>query len=203
LVSAAGYVLTNRHVADAPGQLAIRLPDGKEDLPVKVVARSDRHDIALLKFDPPAGSALNVLPIATTPVGRGTQVAAFGFPNAKLRGFKVKFAEGTINGLPEESNNSMYMLSVLINPGNSGGPLCDMRGNVVGLVAAKTRGGLFSDEDSYGLAIPAEDVTAFLDEHLPADAPRPPPHTGDLKPWIEIDPIVSRGVLLILVKAKA
>ena len=54
----------------------------------------------------------------------------------------------------------MLLLDLKINPGNSGGPLCDAAGNVVGMVTAESIGG--NTVESYGLALPAPDLDAFL-----------------------------------------
>jgi S1-C subfamily serine protease len=201
LVTADGYVLTNKHVADSPGRMEVKLPGVKETLPAQVVAKSETRDIALVKFTPPAGAPLPTLAISAQPTGRGKAVAAFGYPMARELGSGVKLTDGLITGLPDELNDSMFVLSVKINPGNSGGPLCDTRGNVVGMITAKTRADFLGAEDSYGLAIPAADLTAFLGQHLPAGAKLAAP---DLDPaslsWDQVDSKVSGGVLMLVIK---
>lgn len=200
LVSSAGFVITNRHVAEMPGRLEILIPETDQRVPATVFAKSDSHDIALLKVDLTGHEDLPVLPVTGSFVGRGTPVAAFGFPQALRLGLKVTQTSGTIAAKPEEQIDSMYKLQMTINGGNSGGPLCDNRGNVVGLVAAKTRTALFGDEDSYGLAIPSPHVLEFLDEKLPQDAKRPALFQGPGLDWTEVDDRMSRGVFLILAR---
>jgi S1-C subfamily serine protease len=88
-------------------------------------------------------------------------------------------------------------LDCRINPGNSGGPLCDVRGNVVGVVTAKSIGG--HGVESFGMALPAEVVHEFLAEKLPKGAKLAP--AGRAKKtleWDEIDGMVSASVLLIV-----
>jgi S1-C subfamily serine protease len=201
LISPDGYVLTNKHVADAPGKIEIKLPGVVESIPAEVVAKSETRDIALLKFTPPAGANLPVLAISGDVPGRGTTVAAFGYPLARELGSGVKLTDGLITGLPDDSNDSMFVLSVKINPGNSGGPLCDDQGSVVGMITAKTRADFFGAEDSYGLAIPASDLMAFLKQHLPAGTriAAPGEKTEPLS-WKAVDQKISGGVLMVVIK---
>ena len=73
------------------------------------------------------------------------------------------------------------------------------------MITAKTRTDFLGEEDSYGLAIPSADLEQFLDEHLPADAPRAnpaeSPATGPPN-WLPVDQKVNRGVLMIVVKRR-
>jgi S1-C subfamily serine protease len=93
----------------------------------------------------------------------------------------------------------MFLLDLTVNPGNSGGPLCDRRGNVVGMVTKKSANVGF--EDSYGFAVPSADLLKFLDQHLPADAPRATAAAdGAALDWDQVDAKVSSGVLMILKK---
>ena len=111
LVSESGYVLTNNHVADGAGKLEIRLPGMKEIAPAQVIAKAEDRDIALLKFSVPPGLQLPALAIAPEPIGRGTPVAAFGYPLARELGSEVKLTDGLISALPDDSNESMYLLT--------------------------------------------------------------------------------------------
>jgi S1-C subfamily serine protease len=93
-------------------------------------------------------------------------------------------------------------LDCRINPGNSGGPVLNRFGHVIGMVTAKTVGGV--GVDSYGVAIPATDLHTFLKAHLPADAVRPlttstmDNASSPRREWEEIDAAVSPGVLMVL-----
>jgi hypothetical protein len=199
LVSSAGYVLTNNHVIEGEGRVEIRLPGTKDTVPAQVVATDEDRDMALLKVTFPDPAKFNPVAVGTEEIGRGSEVAAFGFPLGDQLGTGLKFTRGSISGLPDPSNDDMYLLDLRVNPGNSGGPLCDGRGYVVGMITKKT--GNFGFEDSYGMAIPSATLLEFLGQHLPADAPRvaADPAAAPLG-WDQVDKRVSSGVLMILKK---
>lgn len=200
IVSEAGYIMTNHHVIEGEGKVIVRLP-GADNPTVegKVIAHDEERDMALVKIDVPAGMTLKTVPVTPETIGRGIDVAAFGYPRAESVGASLKFTKGGVSALPDESNRNMFMLDLRVNPGNSGGPLCDQNGNVVGMVTAKTRTNTFTNEDSYGMAIPSADLVKFLDKHLPSGTPRSKPNeaTNQLN-WNVVDAQVSPGVLLIL-----
>jgi S1-C subfamily serine protease len=201
LISAAGYALTNQHVIDGDGRIEVRLPGQTDSIPAEVVAKDDERDMALLKIALPANFTAKPLAVATGDVGRGDAVAAFGFPLSTTLGSGLKFTQGVISALPDPTNDGQFLLDLRVNPGNSGGPLCDNRGNVVGMIARKT--GNFGFEDSYALAIPAAELIQFLDQHLPAGTPRAQPAAaGEPLSWGQVDRQVNTGVLMILNKKK-
>ncbi|QDU31783.1 Putative serine protease HhoA precursor [Anatilimnocola aggregata] len=199
LVSDAGYIMTNHHVIDGPGKVVVRLPGGKDTIDATVIAKDADRDMAILKVTLPAGSTIKPISVSPAAVGRGLNVAAFGYPLGDALGSNLKLTTGGVMALPDESNENMITLDLRVNPGNSGGPLCDQKGNVVGMVTAKTGGNIFAGVDSYGLAIPSNDLVKFLDMHLPGGTPRPEVKAGaDLGNWSAVDGIVSPGVLMIL-----
>jgi S1-C subfamily serine protease len=199
LISSAGYVLTNHHVIEGEGRIEIRVPGTKDTVPAELIAQDPDRDIALLKVALPNPEKYLPLALAPDPVRRGAAVAAFGYPKGDTLGTGLKFTSGTISALPDEANEQMYLLDVTINPGNSGGPLCDRRGNVVGMITAKTVNAGF--DDSYGLAVPSADLHKFLEQHLPPNAPRASANTDAASlDWDQIDEKVSGGVLMILKK---
>ena len=201
LISSAGYVLTNHHVIDGEGRIEVRLPGQADSIPAEVIAKDDERDMALLKIALPASTTAKPLAVAPGDVGRGDAVAAFGFPLSTTLGSGLKFTQGVISALPDPTNQDMYLLDLRVNPGNSGGPLCDSRGNVVGMITAKT--GNFGFEDSYALSIPAADLIKFLDQHLPQGTPRAQPSAAtEPMTWGQVDRQVNTGVLMILNKKK-
>jgi S1-C subfamily serine protease len=199
LVSAEGYVLTSQHVIAGGGTIDVRFAGDASALPAQLIAHDAARDLALLKVPLPAMGAPPVLALRSAAVRRGAAVASLGFPLRSALGTALKFTAGTISAVPDDANQRLYLLDMTINPGNSGGPLCDRRGNVVGMISAKTGG--TGQQDSYGLAIPAADLKTFLDEHLPAAASRASPDEteGELA-WDKVDERVSGGVALIALR---
>lgn len=196
LVAADGYILTNHHVIEGEGKSSVRLPGRRELLPAKVLAQDAERDVALLKIELPEGIELAPLPIVTAEVPVGAEVGVFGFPLGEEFGTDVTFTSGPVAMKRGEGKERMLVLDCNVNPGNSGGPLCDSRGNVIGMVARKTLSSEFVG--SYGMAIPAKDLRDFLTEHLPeyknqaGSKPR-----EDRLPWEDVSRIVSPSVLMI------
>jgi S1-C subfamily serine protease len=176
----------------------VRIPGAKEPAPAELVAHDDDRDIALLKVKLPEAEKYKPLALNAGGVRRGAAVAGFGYPLGDTLGTGLKLSAGTVSAVPDESNNR-YLLDLTVNPGNSGGPLCDRRGNVVGMISEKT--GSEGIADSYGLAIPAADLIKFLDQRLPPSAKRPAADISETDlGWDKVDERVSSGVLMIVKK---
>jgi hypothetical protein len=90
------------------------------------------------------------------------------------------------------------MLDLRVNPGSSGSPLCDARGNVIGIVAARTNFNPFLglNQQGYGMAVPCADVTTFLKAQLPGF--RPLDADAKVPNWEEIDRRISPAVVMVL-----
>jgi S1-C subfamily serine protease/thioredoxin-related protein len=196
VVDPRGYVLTNSHVVDGPGRMFVRLPGSQEKTPAEMVAQDKRRDIALLRVRLPEGTSIPALPVSEIEVRRGSSIGVFGFPLGEDFGSDLKLTTGVIGGLPASRDDGMLLLDCRVNPGNSGGPLCDRRGQVIGMVTAKSYAG--AGVDSYGMALPADMLQAFLKANLPDYSPPPTEETTETLPWDEVDQIVSPSVLMIL-----
>jgi S1-C subfamily serine protease len=124
----------------------------------------------------------------------GLEVAAYGYPQGDALGSGLKFTKGAISDQPNASLDNMILLDLRINSGNSGGPLCDRQGRVVGMITAKTSGVEF---DSYGMAIPANELVPFLEENLPDDATRGVARQ-EASDWTKVTSNIKPAVLMIL-----
>jgi S1-C subfamily serine protease len=198
VISESGYLLTNHHVVEGEGQVVVRLKGVDQPIPAKVIAEDANKDMALIKIDPPAGVKLSPIGLANSMAGRGAAVIAFGYPLMSQTGQGVKLTEGVVSALPEDERNSMFLLDMRVNPGNSGGPLCDNKGNVVGMITAKTGRAVGAFEDTYGMAIPSPELIKFLQQHLPKSAPAGPAVATNKLSTEEVDARVSPAVILIL-----
>lgn len=198
VIHQSGYVLTNHHVIEGPGELYVRLSYLNDMVPAEVVAQDSASDMALLRLRLQQGSKMRTMTVAPGQVRRGARVAAFGYPLGDILGRELKLTTGVISSLPEISSGNMLLLDCRVNPGNSGGPLCNSRGEVVGMVTAKstTDYGL----DSYGMAIPADTLDRFLRSHCPGYGitNSPPLSDASNSDWDVVDRLVSPCVVMVL-----
>jgi len=195
LISEAGYMLTNHHVVEGDGKVQVSVPGQEEPVTAEVIAQDADRDMALIKVELPSDSKVTPISLSDAAVRRGSPVAAFGYPLGVVIGKGLKLTTGVVSSPPDGTAENMILLDLRVNPGNSGGPLCDSRGNVVGMVTAKTSA---LGVDSYGMALPAAELLKFLEANLPADAARPEAAESD-EPlsWDNVDQKVSPAVLMI------
>ena len=155
ILTANGYILTNRHVVEDSRTLTVTLMNGR-DLPASIVKISDTTDLALIKVDATG------LPAATIGDSNAIQVGqtaiAIGSP---LGTFTETVTRGVISGLDREITvtddstrqqrtlKGLIQTDAAINPGNSGGPLLDAAGRVIGLNTA-----VATSAEGLGFAIP-------------------------------------------------
>jgi serine protease Do len=155
VLTADGYILTNRHVVDDSQALTVAFSDGSE-LPARIVRISEDTDLALIKVDATGLQPATIGDSAALQVGQ--TAIAIGSP---LGSYTETVTRGIVSGLnrqitvTDESTGRQATLSGLIqtdaaiNPGNSGGPLLDGAGNVVGINTA-----IASNAEGLGFAIP-------------------------------------------------
>lgn len=145
LITADGYILTNRHVvADPAATYTVLLSDGAQKVG-RVIFRDTERDLALVKID---GSGLRPAPFGdSTELKLGQTVIAIG--NA-LGEYNNSVSVGIISGLnrtieASDGSRTVRLSGVLqtdaaINPGNSGGPLTTLQGEVIGVNVATVIG---------------------------------------------------------------
>jgi S1-C subfamily serine protease/thioredoxin-related protein len=195
VIAPGGYLLTNHHVVNGARQMRVRVPQLKRSVVVEVVASDADVDIALLRLKDAKGIDLKPLTlVAKRTVNRGEAVAVLGFPLGDMVGSGLKLTTGVVSATPEAGNDNKLVLDARVNFGNSGGPLLDAHGSVIGVVSAKSFGGF--QIESYGLAIPAPQVEAFLQKHLKEYRPVEPPK--ETIGWQEVNNRVSPSVLMVI-----
>jgi S1-C subfamily serine protease len=197
VIAGGGYILTNHHVIEGDGKPFVRIAGKEQPAQAKIVAVDKQLDIALLQVNDPQLVPLTPLSINTFELGRGADVAVFGYPLGDDIGTGLKLTTGIVSALPDAANDGMVLLDCTVNPGNSGGPLCDAGGRVIGMVTAKTGG---FGVDSYGMARPADKLEPFLKRHIPGYAGAPAAEPPDTPAWGKIDRAVSGSVLMIVMK---
>ena len=136
----AGYILTNNHVIDGAVEGGIEVTtDSGETLPAMLIGDDALIDLAVLKIDIDGGYPAAVLG-SSEGVRVGEWVIAIGNALALPGGPTVTV--GVVSALGRTLDNLLDMIQTdaPINPGNSGGPLLNLRGEVIGINTAVTRG---------------------------------------------------------------
>jgi len=129
VVTAAGHVLTNRHVVAGCAALVV---DGK---PARLLAEDSVFDLALLQVGELAGAVPAVF--AAEPARLNSDVTVAGYPLPDLLG-GLNVTRGAVTSLKGIGGDGINMqISAPVQPGNSGGPVVNAAGQVVGVVVAK------------------------------------------------------------------
>ncbi|MEK7648610.1 MAG: trypsin-like peptidase domain-containing protein [Patescibacteria group bacterium] len=155
IISEDGLIVTNRHViTDDEAEYTVITNDGKE-YPAKVLAKDPVNDLALVKIDAKALTALMLGDSGDIQIGQ--TVIAIGYT---LGEYKNTVTRGVVSGINRvvqasdgmgetETIQEAIQTDAAINPGNSGGPLLNLAGEVIGINTAMN-----SQGQSIGFAIP-------------------------------------------------
>ncbi len=163
VLSADGFILTNKHVVTGSDSLTVELAAG-EQFEARVVAESDDTDLALIKIEAtglkPAvigdSSALKVgqtVVAIGSPLGTFTETVTKGILSGTGRTITV---QDEATGRPVTLTN-LLQTDAAINPGNSGGPLMDATGKVIGVNTAVS-----ANAEGLGFAIPIEAAASLI-----------------------------------------
>lgn len=177
IVSADGYVVTNKHVVlDDDADYTVFTNDGKS-YPAKVLAKDPLQDLAVLKIDQEqivdSAGAYTAKPFGAVRLGDadalqiGQSVIAIG--NA-LGEFRNTVSVGVISGLGRtitasggsnfvETIEDVIQTDAAINKGNSGGPLLNLAGEVIGINTATVL-----DAQNIGFAVPINKVRRAIEQ---------------------------------------
>lgn len=158
VVSEDGYIVTNNHVIEGANKIEVRLKNG-ESYPATLRGTDPKTDLAVIKIEA-SGLHAAVLGDSSSLVV-GSEAIAIGNPLGELGG---TVTNGIISALDREINvgdESMNLLqtNAAINPGNSGGGLFNNKGELIGIVVAKSSG---SGIEGLGFAIPVDDVKEVI-----------------------------------------
>ena len=140
------YIVTNNHVIDGAKNITVKTRAGTA-YTAELVATDDSADIAVIKIATSDG--LNVAVWGDSDdLQIGEDLVAIGNPLGSLGGTVTKGILSATGRTIEVGNYAMTLLQTdtAINPGNSGGGLFNMRGELIGVVNAKT-----TDEEIEGI----------------------------------------------------
>lgn len=159
IISADGYIVTNKHVVSDPEAEYTVLMNNEKKYTAKVLARDTMNDLAVIKVE---AKDLPVVELGdSSGIKVGQSVIAIG--NA-LGEFRNTVSTGVISGLARsiiaggsgagaEQLVGVIQTDAAINSGNSGGPLLNNAGQVIGINTAVAQGA-----QSIGFAIPINEV---------------------------------------------
>ena len=152
IIDAQGHIITNNHVVSNADEINVTLNDGRV-FKGRTVGVDPETDVAVIQID---GKDLPTLPLGDSDRLRvGDWAIAIGNPLGELRGsvtVGIVSAQGRTNlniygGTP--AYQDFIQTDASINFGNSGGPLCNIRGEAVGINTAINTSG-----QGIGFAVP-------------------------------------------------
>ena len=160
IISEDGYIVTNNHVVAGADQVKVTLHD-KTEYMATVIGADAKTDIALLKVEAKGLTAATIGNSENLTVGEFT--LAVGNPLGQLGG---TVTDGIISALNRDitiDNQTMNLMqtNAAVSPGNSGGGLFNARGELIGIVNAKSGG---SGTEGLGFAIPVNTAMDVVEE---------------------------------------
>ena len=164
------YIITNNHVIDGADKAQIEFNDSDKKIDAKIVGGDKYADIAVLTIDDSDEYKTveigdnEVLKLGDTIFTVGTPMGS-SYKGTVTKGIlsgKDRMVEVNVSGNTSGSTADYYMkviqIDAAVNPGNSGGPLCDVSGNVIGVISLK----IVEDRvEGMGFAIPIEDALNY------------------------------------------
>jgi S1-C subfamily serine protease len=134
----AGHIVTNDHVVQGAGILAVRFASGQV-LRAQIVGVAPNYDLAVLRVDN-TRSLPPPLAIGTSAdLKVGQYVYAIGNPFGLDQTLTTGIISALNRRLPTSAGreiSNVIQTDAAINPGNSGGPLLDSAGRVIGVNTA-------------------------------------------------------------------
>lgn len=166
ILSEDGYIITNAHVIldnnqqNVADTITVRLTDGTE-FPAEVKAYDTDEDIAIVKIEAKGLKAVKCGDSDKLVVGQ--ELVIVGNPLGELGG---TVTNGIVSATEREiqvGGVSMHLIqtNAAVNPGNSGGGMFNMRGELVGIVNAKSSG---MGIEGLGFAIPVNKAVSVSEE---------------------------------------
>ncbi len=168
IVSPEGYILTNRHVIEGVSKIVVALWNDRR-FDAKVVGTDEVTDIAVLKIEP---GDVRLVP-ATLGDSDKVRVGDWAIAVGNPFGLRQTMTVGIISAIgrrPGETGaieigyTEFIQTDAAINPGNSGGPLCNIRGEVIGIntaISSPTGGNV-----GIGFAIPINTAKFVMEQIL-------------------------------------
>ncbi len=160
ILSKEGLIVTNHHVIDNATEIKVKLTNGEEHK-ATLIASDAQTDLAVLRI---TADDLKPAVLGDSDTMRvGETVYAIGNPLGSLGG---SVSEGIVSAKDREikidgQNMILLQTSAAVNPGNSGGGLFNSKGELVGIVNAKSSG---EDIEGIGFAIPISIAKGIVED---------------------------------------
>lgn len=160
ILSEDGYIVTCTHVIAGATNVSIVLTDGTKHS-AEVIGSDSRSDIAVLKIEKDG-----LIPAVIGDSDKlvvGEDAIVIGNPLGELGG---TVTTGIVSALQREvqvENQTMTLIqtNAAVNPGNSGGGMFNSKGELIGIINAKSYG---ESIEGLGFAIPSNDMKIIVDE---------------------------------------
>jgi len=183
IINSKGYILTNDHVIEGAGRIAVTLADGRV-AEGRLIGTYPSADVAVIKIDVGEVPAAELGDSEELKVGQ--TVYAIGNPFGLAGGPTVTTGVISAVNRPIRSERgileSLIQTDAAINPGNSGGPLVDINGKVIALNTA-----IIPFAQGIGFAIPINLAKKCADDLIA--------YGKVLRPWLGVSGIsVNRAV---------
>jgi S1-C subfamily serine protease len=167
VVSADGYIITNRHVVNGCQSISVRA-DSSTAFKAQVIALHAHDDLAVIRADA-AFDAIAAFRVGA-PIRPGDDIVAVGFPLAGLLADEPSVTTGSVSALAGIHNDpAILQMSAPVQQGSSGGPLFDASGNVVGIVVTKLNARVVAEEtgdlpQNVNFALKGDIARTFLED---------------------------------------
>lgn len=149
-ISDDGVIITNHHVIENQKHIAVVFQTG-EPLQAEVVRSDPKYDIAILQVE-----------VTDIPHFKLTEVAGISNEPIIVIGNPLSFTQIANEGIVLTLNDQL-LISAPIYRGNSGSPVINSKGEVIGVVYAKSKGSEYGGK-SVGIATPIEKVIELVNE---------------------------------------
>lgn len=160
IISENGYILTNNHVIEDAANITVTLSDGSS-YSAELVGRDSELDVALIKID---ATGLDPAEIGdSSAIEIGDKTVVIGNPLGQLGGSVTDGIISAVNRnvMIDGVSHNVIQTNAAINPGNSGGGMFNGKGELIGLIVAKS---VDESVEGIGFAIPINDVSDILED---------------------------------------
>lgn len=160
IISENGYIVTNNHVIEDASSITVTLADGTS-YSAELVGTDADLDVALIKIDATGLDPAEIGDSSATQAGN--KAVVIGNPLGQLGGSVTQGIVSSVsrNVMIDGVSHNVMQVDASINPGNSGGGLFNGRGELVGIIIAKS---VNESVEGIGFAIPINDVSDILED---------------------------------------